>query len=902
MAWFSRVRSMIQRLRSRRAVEQDLDEELRSYYDIQIERRIRNGLTREEAARLTRLELGGAEQAKEKVRDERTGAAIEGIVRDVRYACRVLRKNPGFATVAILSLSLGLGANTAIFTLINTVMLKSLPVANPERLFFIDNSGGKSGGGSGPPYPCYEILRDQNHFFSGMAAFSIDRFKVTIEGAQEPMNGQFASGSYYEVTGVGAALGRVLTPEDDSVMGSGGPHGGVAVISHALWVRRFARDPGVLGRVIQVGTNRVTIVGVSREGFTGLELGAPADITIPMMLAPNNLRSKQSWWFSVVGRLKDGVSEAPARAELDQYFQTYMKEQGISGGTREYFSGIALVPAARGLDGLRRQLGKPLLIVMGIVGLVLLIGCANVANLLLARASARRHEIAVRMAVGASRGRIIRQLAAEGLVLVVAASIVSTVIARWGVSALVSLFAGHQGRIVLEPSIDWRVLSFTASVALITGLLFSIAPAVHAVRNDAAVPGSGGRIGMSLGQFRVGNVLVVAQVMLSMILLCGAALFLRSLWKLSKVDAGFQREGVFTVNVDATLPKLDPTKVKSVEAELAKIGRMWQNLVEPVESLAQVKAISASTLTPLSGRDRGILMSVSGEPVRSERDRGIHINQVSSGYFNAFGMRLLAGRWFGPRDVGDAPKVAILNNAALQRFFGASNPIGRRVTFPGQKATSEYEIVGIVHDTRYEKLREAAEPMVYVPIEQAIDPLSRVIIGIRMAGDPASALRVLRSRMQQVVPGAFMTKIVTVEQQVDESLLQERLLSILASLFGALALLLAAIGLYGIICFSVIRRIREIGIRIAVGAPRRSVLWIVLRNTLSLALAGLGLGIPLVLLLTKFIKSELYELQGFDPWAMGGSMMVLTIVALAAGVLPALRASRVDPIACLRQD
>jgi len=897
MSWANRIKHLYRRLRHPERSETELDEEVQSYFEAMVERRMSRGMTREEAQRAARLEFDGPERVKEKVRDARVGAAIEATFQDLRYAFRMLRKSPGFTTVAVLSLGLGLGANTAIFTLVNTVMLESLPVQDPQRLFFIDSSGGKDGDNA-PPYPCYERLRDGSHYFSGMAAFSGERFKTTIDGAQEQIRGQYASGSYFQVLGVGAVLGRVLTPADDSAIGRGGPDGAAAVISYGLWERRFGRSPAVLGKPIQVGTDWVTIVGVTPPGFSGLSAGEPLDVTVPIMLN-NGVRSKGMWWFSVVGRLKDGAPAEAARAEFDGYFHAYMKELGMK--TDGYFSGIALVPAAKGSDGLRRRFSKPLLIAMTIAGLVLLIGCANVANLLLARASARRNEIALRLAIGAGRARLVRQLFTEGLLLAGVAAGVGILFARWGVAVLVALFGGIRGRIVLEPHLDWRVMAFTAVVAMTTGILFSIAPVLHAARTDAAKPGGDDRAGVGGFPFAAGNALVVVQIMLSVVLVSGAGLFVRSLRNLTQLDAGFQREGVLTMQVDATLLKSDRKTGKAAEEEYARIGRMWEDLLEPLRVLPQVRAVSASSLSPLSGHRRGLGMKVGGDPSAPEREWGVSMNEVSAGYFNALGVALLAGRAFAPGDQGNSNRVAILNESAARLVFRGSDPLGRRVTFPGQAVTEEYQVVGIVRDTRYVDLRQPPDPMVYVPIQQAIGPLPGVTVAIR-ARDAAGLLPVVRRRMQAVVPGGFLTSVATLQQQVDESLLEERLLSILASLFGGLALLLAAIGIYGILSFTVIRRTREIGVRMAVGAQRSAVLWLVLRNTLGLTGAGLALGIPLVFLAKRYIESELFGVQGGDPATIGCALLLLAGVALAAGGWPARRASRLDPMVALRQE
>ncbi len=577
MSLIARVKSWL-RVSSRRAdFEREMQDEMRIHVELYQADLRRRGVPEEEARRRAFAEFGSVDARKEECRDAVGLRLVDELRGDVSYAFRLLRRSPAFTLVALLSLGLGIGANTAIFSLIDTVLVKTLPVDDPQRLFFVDNSGGKSGGSSGPPYPCFERLRDHNRFLSGIAAFDERPFKVSIDGVPERVRGQYASGTYFDLLGVRAIHGRMLTPADDSEPGRGGPHGAVAVISDGFWTRRFGGDPAVLGKNVQVGTRWVTIVGVTPPGFFGLQVGAPIDITLPMMLVEQGLQSKQSWWLSVIGRLAPGATAEQARADLEALWDGYLTEVGMPRDKRGYFSGIALVPAARGANELRRSYSEPLMIVMAIVGVVLLIGCANVANLLLARATARQNEMAVRLAIGASRGRLIRQLLTEGVVLVSLGAGAGLLFARWGASFLVAVLAGPAERVVLEPHFDLRVLGFTAGVSVATALLFSLAPALRATRVDAAKPAAAGG---TATHNRLGRALVVVQVTLSVLLLCGAALFLRTLHNLNNVSSGFDRDGVLTMEVEATVPgrTVTPKTPAEFRADHARLGADLERL------------------------------------------------------------------------------------------------------------------------------------------------------------------------------------------------------------------------------------------------------------------------------------------------------------------------------------
>jgi putative ABC transport system permease protein len=903
MSLIARVASWL-RISSRRAdFEREMQDEMRVHLELYQADLQRRGVPEEEARRRAFAEFGSVEGRKEECREAVGLRLFDELRGDVAYAVRLLRRSPAFTVVALLSLGLGIGANTAVFSLIDAVLIKTLPVEDPQRLFFVDNSGGKSGGSNGPPYPCFERLRDHNRFLSGIAAFSERQFKVSIDGVPERVRGQYASGSYFDVLGVRAIHGRLLTPADDAEPGRGGPDGPVAVISDGFWTRRFGRDPAVLGKNIQVGTQWVTIVGVTAPGFLGLQVGTPLDITVPMMLVEEGLQSKQSWWLSVIARLAPDATVEQARSDLESVWDTYMTEEaGMPRERRDYFSGIVLVPAARGANELRRSYSEPLLIVMGIVGVVLLIGCANVANLLLARATARQNEIAVRLAIGASRGRLIRQLLTEGVVLVSLGAAGGLLFAVWSASFLVAVLAGPAQRVVLEPHFDLRVLGFTAAVSITTALLFSLAPALRATHVDAAKPGS---VVRSTPQNRLGRALVVVQVTLSVLLLCGAALFVRTLHNLNGVKSGFDPDGILMMQVEATVPGRTVTPKTPAEhrADHARLGAIWRGFRDRVHQLPGVSSAAiAAGMSPLSGRIRGVKIAIDGPAPGPVKGRGIRINQITDRYFETIGIRLLAGRSFTPHDQSGSLRVAILNETAARGFFGTESPLGRKVSFPGQRVADPLEVVGIVADARYQDLRTPDEPMAYVPLEQAIDPITGGVLFVRGAGDVMRLVPSIRASVAETVPGGFVSGIGTLEQQVEMSLVRERMLALLATFFAALALLLACIGLYGVMAYRVARRTREIGIRIAIGARQQSVVWMMVRETLLLVTIGAVLGTLASLGVNRFVAAQLFGVTPRDPVAIAVALSVLGCVTLIAGYVPARHASRIDPVKALRTE
>jgi predicted permease len=817
------------------------------------------------------------------------------MIQDLRYGVRMLLRHKGFTLVAALSLALGIGANTAIFSLIDAVLLKMLPVERPEQLYFVQNVGPQRPTGGAPPYPCFERFRERDQFFSGLAAFTRRDPKLTFDGQVEQVSGQFVSGNYFELLGVNPLLGRVISPADDEVPEKGGADGLVAVISYEYWTRRFARSPDTIGKVVQIGNDAVTIVGVTPPEFYGLFPGTEIDISLPIVMegAPM-LAEKSSWWFQAVGRLKPDASVDQARAELDAIFQPFMDETTVSAEMRaKAFARIELAPASKGLDTLRRQFSRPLQALMVIVGLVLLIACANVANLMLVRAAGRRKEFAVRLALGATRLRLLRQMLTESLLLVSLGGLLGLLFARWGGTLLVSFFTAGSHPLFVKLTLDHRVLLFTAGVALLTGLIFGLTPALQATRVDPAPAlkdsaGSGAR-----SRARFGRSLVVTQVALSLLLLIGAGLFLQTLRNLKNIDAGFRRDGVMTMRV------FPPGLIYKG----ARLVNLWTDILGRVESLPGLRSASLSTLSPLDGSDRGVRVNIAGFTPSSESDTDIRINQVSPGFFPTFGIPLIQGRAFLERDTDGAPRVALLNETAARFYFGDGNPVGAQLKFDrGPNTPAIYQVIGVVKDSRYLSLREPDTRLAYLPMLQPLDRLGRLTLAVQADGRPADLINSVRAELRAAGSDILLTNVASMNDQVDQSLLQERLVATLSLFFGLLALLLACIGLYGVMSYNVARRTHEIGIRMALGASAPRIVGLVLRETMSVVSIGMVLGLGASLAVARLVATLLYGLAPNDPLTIALSAGLLLAVATVAGWLPARSASRVDPMVALRRE
>ncbi len=907
--WKPKIRRRLAGLRLEPTREAAIIEELAQHLADCYEELLASGVTEAEAERRTLAELRGSELLAQELRRVERQVTPEPIVpgtnrrinmvadlwQDLRYGARMLLKHPGVTAVAVLSLALGVGANTAIFSLIDAVLLKMLPVAQPEQLYFIQNVGPRRPDGGAPPYPCFERFRDRNQSFTGLAAFTAFDPQLKIDGQIEEAHGQQVSGNYFSLLGVNAALGRVFSSADDAVPGQGGPDGLVAVISYDYWTQRFGQHPAVIGKVLQLGNQAVTIIGVTPPDFHGLIPGQDFNLALPMASAGERaLARREAWWFKAVGRLKPGAHLEQARAELDTIFQSYISETSMNAeARREVFNRIDLRSASKGLDSLRKQFSRPLQVLMVIVGLVLLIACANVANLLLARATARRKEFAIRLALGASRFRLLRQALTESLLLVSLGGLAGLLFARWGSAVLVSFVASGRIPLSVNLPLDYRVLSFTAGVALLTGLIFGLAPALQAAHiepNSALKDGAGSG---ARARSRFGKSLVVAQVALTLLLLVGAGLFLRTLYNLKTIDAGFRPAGVLTMRVNPT---------DSVNQE-ERLANLWKHVLARVERLPGVRSASLTTLSPLDGADRGVAINVAGFNASSDRDKGIRMNQVSPGYFQTFGIPVLRGRGFNDADTEAAPKVALFNEAAARFYFGERSPLGAQVSFAQREGFSPtYEIVGVVKDSRYENLREPDTKLIYLPVTQARDRLGRLTLAVRSEGKPADLTNVIARELRSLDANLLFNNIATVSERVDQSLVQERLIATLSLFFGVLALLLACIGLYGVMSYDVARRTNEIGIRMALGADAQRVVRLVLRETLWWVALGVGLGLGAVWTTTRWLESLLFGLKPHDSLTIGLAVLVLLMVAAVAGYLPARRAARVDPLVALRHE
>lgn len=840
---------------------------------------------------------------------------METLLQDVRYGIRMLVKSPGFTVVAVLTLALGIGANTAIFSLINAVLLRMLPVKNPGELVVVGDPGRANDRSLGTPqvdifsYALYKDLRDGNHVFSDLLASGNEhRLKVETDRSGEittDATGALVSGNYFSVLGVNALAGRTLLPDDDRVIG-GHP---VAVVSYRFWQEKLSGDPGVVGQSVRLNGAPFTIVGVGPAGFIGDTVGDTQDFWIPMMMQGQIIHSRE-WlktynvsWLRLIGRLKPGENIARAKADLNVVFQQVLNGPAKSKIEADdmaelHKSQINVVEGGRGFSDLRPGFHEPLYLLMGMVVLVLLIACVNVSNLLLARASARRKEIAVRLSIGASRARLVRQLLTESLLLSFGGAAFGLLLASWGTHALLRLSLGRLGQDKLQASLDPRVLAFTAAVALLTGILFGLIPALRsfkfevtpALKESSTATSSESKA----SGWNWGKALVVSQVALSVLVLFAAGLLVRSLSNLQNVDFGYNREHLLLIRTDPL----------SADYKPPKLSQFYDEVARRLANLPGVRGVSASMNGLFSGSESATTMKVEGYVPAHDEDRTIYLDAVGPDYFSTLGVSMILGRDIRPQDTATSPQVVVVNEAMARFYFKDSNPIGKKIWADDDehRKLPPYEIVGVARNAQDHDLHQQVQRRFYVPIAQYPDALSNLNFEVRTVGDHQAVVEAARKEIAAFDSRVPVLRIRTLNELVNNSINNEIMIARLSSFFGVLALLLACVGLYGVMSYAVSGRTREIGVRMAVGASRQDVLLMVLRGAMTLIVVGVLIGIPAAFATSRLIQSMLFHLTAFDPLSMGAVILLLGAVATIAGLIPARRATKVNPMVALRYE
>ena len=887
-----------------------LDSELRFHVDQQTADNIAAGMNPAEARRRALAQFGGLEYVKEECREARGTQFLESLLQDFRFALRIMRKTPVITAIALLSLALGIGANTAIFSLIDAVMLRMLPVQNPQQLVRIDfRTLVSPRPRTSVTNPIWEQVRDHQDAFSGVIAWSPKPFDLADGGEVSYIHGIYASGDYFNVLGVRPAAGRLLAPSDD-VRGCSG----AAVLGYGFWQSHYAGAETVVGTLIRLNGHAFPIVGVAQRGFFGTDVGEQLDVAIPIC-AEAILNGKDSaldlradWWLLMMGRLRPGttIEQADARMKvLSPPLFAAVVPQDWPAKYQDVFRKytFSISPGATGTGGfygVRQQYSQALKVLMFVVGLVLLIACANIASLLLARSAARQKEVSVRLALGASRRRLIRQVLTESIVLSGLGAILGVLFARWGGALLVRFVSTQQNPVFLDLKMDGRVLAFTIAIAVLCGLLFGILPALRSTRIDAmsAMKESQSQAGRGRAHSSAARWIVAAQVALSLILLIGTGLFIRTFANLMTLDAGFDRNNVLVVKTNihnAGIP--EPSRAPLYRQMLAKL-----------QALPGVLSAGQCWVEPLSGHEWDNDVTVPGHPLSPGLDPDTLLNWVTPGYFETMRTRLLEGRAFDARDSATSTPVVVVNQLLARRYFGNDSPIGQHLRAgTAASATDEMlrqpmEIIGVVQDAKYTSLNEDPMPEAYFPLSQVQKNINEdTAFEIRTAMLPSALIPAVRDAMAGVNK-ATSVQFATLKQTADDSVLQQHLMAVLSGFFGGLALLLTAIGLYGVMAYVVTLRTHEIGIRMALGAQQSSILRFVLRDALVVLAAGIVAGLLGAIWISRLVKGLLFGLKPNDPATLAFAITVLVAVALLATCIPARRAMRVDPMVALRHE
>jgi predicted permease len=876
-----------------------LGEELESHIAMRADELERSGMARADALRQARLRFGNTTLQHERTREATRLMIVESFIQDVRYGMRMMRKTPVVTAVAVLSLALGIGANTAIFTVIDALLLRSLPVRDPQQIVTISwrakgsrkfgislngtNTSDAAGNESSPSFsfPMYERFRKQASSVSAVVAFAdLQNVSVFADGQAAIARGQVVSGNYYEALGVAPAAGRALSDDDDREEAPP-----VCTISYRYWASRFALNPDVAGKKITINHVPFTIAGVEPRDFLGVTTGSDFSVMVPIRhlqkIAPSWGRGERSpmgdpenWWVQMVGRLKPPITPDAARAELTVLFRQALPDA-------EGLMSVTLGARGQGLNFAGESFRDPLLVLMSVVAVVLVIACANVANLLLARAKAREKETAMRLALGAGRGRLARQLLTESVMLAAFGSVLGVAFAYWA-GDMLATFNG----VLVDVRPDARVLGFTAAVTLFTGILFGLAPAIRAGRADLQ-PSL--RTHERSSRFGLARVLVAAQLALSIVVVVGAGLYIRTLHNLRSVDLGMNPRHMLVFRLMPELAGYSTTGAREFD----------QRALEALERIPGVESATVSRHIPLSGSVRTTRIIAPGtDPPSDPWLRRVAVNLASEHFFETMGIPVLLGRGIEQRDQGSAPRVAVINETLAKTYFPGQNPIGRHFT----SGKDEFEVVGIARDSKYDSIRKSAPPTIYMSYLQSPTDGGTLAFEVRTAGQPSAAASAVRRTIAGIDRNVPVFEMSTEEEKLDDLIRQDRLFAGLASIFGALALLLASIGLYGVRAYNVARRTAEIGIRMALGAGRGEIAALVLRETAWIAGIGLAVGVVGALAVTRAIRSMLFGLAPQDPVSFAAASGVLIVVAAIAGYFPARRASRVDPMVALRHE
>ncbi len=903
----------ISNLFSRSRVDSEIDAELRSHIEMRIADNIAAGMSPEDARRDAMLRFGNPTVTQERVMAADAALALSSVWTDLRYGLRQLRRSPGFTCVALVTLAFGIGANTAIFSLIDAALLKMLPVRDPQQLVQLKSINPGAPVDDQFSYPAYKAFRSRTQVFEGALAFRrMHNIDFEVDGHGGLANGQFVSGNYFSVLGVHAIQGRTLLSEDESVDGQNP----VAVLGYDYWRSRFAMDPSVIGERVLLNNAAFTIVGVTGPEFYGIQPGERIDVSVPLtttsLLNPafagagmpyDVLKAPFRNWLYVMARLEPGVTAQTAGANLEPVFAESMREAADSLAGLPVDSPavrrailatrLRLDPGSQGLAGLRNQFSKPLWVVMAIVGLLLLATCANVANLLLARSSTREREIAVRLAVGAGRARLMRQLITESVLMGLGGGVLGTGMAFLGSRSLLALMAHGRNPVSLAVHPDSTVLLFTLVVSMLTAVLFGTFPAWRATRLDPAKGLALGSRGANAGsRSKLGGALVVVQVAVSLVLMISAALLARSLGNLRNFYPGFNKENVLMFALNQTM----------VGYKDAQAGPLYERLLGRLSAVPGVTTASLSVHEPLSTNMSTTIVKVQGQALQAGEDlTSVGVEPVGPNYFATLQTPLVSGREFSAGDRAGAPKVAVVNETFARHYFGNTNSTGRFVSIPGYRGDADWlQIVGEARDMKVHNLLEQAAPMLYVSILQA--PETGATFEIRTALNPENVQTAALDSVKEVDSRLPVFDVRTLTDQLDNSLVEERLVASLSSMFGALALLMACVGLYGLMAYTVSRRTAEIGIRMALGAQRGAIARMVMGETLVLVGFGLGIGAPAAALASRLLSSQLFGLKPGDPATMAAACAAMVAVTLAASYLPARRAARVNPMQALRSE